>query len=121
MNDREHLRIDQQVSIVIDFFEKKAHGYEPMLLLCDSLDISAGGFKAQVDKALVEMAIYSIALKVANETFQLVAQVKWVESLKDNKDHDSYCVGFQLLDSEGTDIIAFKQWFAYQHSLKALS
>ena len=119
MNDRQHLRIDQNVSIVIDYFQKREGTYQPILLLCESLDVSAGGFKVQVNKALKADAIYSIALKVADKTFQLVAQAKWVKSCVEAGAYDAngYWVGFQLLESDGTDIIAFKQWVAEQYRL----
>ncbi len=119
MRAREHLRIDQQVSIVVDYMQKEADGYKPLLLICESLDISAGGFKIQVDKPLTPDAIYSIALKISGLSFHLVVQAKWVDDCLSTGACDSsgYCVGFKLLDSDGTDIVAFKQWVADQLSL----
>ena len=65
MTTREHLRLDQNISIVIDYFiqDPESLDYKPNLLMCEGLDVSAGGLKIHLDRELPLSAIYQISLK----------------------------------------------------------
>jgi len=108
MKERQHFRLTQQVSIYIDFFEKKGEQYQPTVLICSSLDVSSGGLKLEIDRALKPQAIYQIGLQIEGLLFNLAIQVRWQESSETN----TYFVGAEILDSDGTDVVAFKRWVA---------
>ena len=108
---RKHLRLNTQVSIFIDYYEKSScDQLRPHLLVTESIDISSGGLKFHVQKPLKNDAIYHIGLQVEENIFQLVVQTQWLAAVG-----DGYMVGMKLLDSDGTDIIRWKRWVAEQH------
>ena len=119
MAKRENLRIDQQISIVIDYFNKceKTGEYKPVLLMCEGLDVSAGGFKVRLDKPLPLQAIYHVALKASCVEFSLAVQTRWCEPIAiegSNQESNEFFMGLQILESDDTDIIAWMQWVAEQ-------
>lgn len=114
MNDREHLRVDQQISIVIDYLEKDLTdgSYTPVLLICEGLDVSAGGLKIHLDRTLPLQAIYQVSLKTQCTSYRLAVQTKWMKTL--DADKPEYAIGLQILESADTDIILWKKWLAEQ-------
>ncbi len=114
MSNREHLRIEQQISIVIDYFVKDndSNTYKPRLLICEGLDVSSGGLKIHVDRELPLQAIYQVALKTQTKEFRLAIQTKWLKSIDDKL--PEYAIGLQILESDETDIVAWKEWVAEQ-------
>ncbi|MCK5881311.1 MAG: hypothetical protein KAG18_05490 [Sinobacterium sp.] len=114
MSNREDLRINQKISILIDYFIKDTatNNYNPVSLICEGLDVSAGGLKIHVDRELPLQAIYQAVLTTTMDEFCLAVQTKWIQCLDASR--PEYSIGLQILASDETDIIRWKKWVAEQ-------
>jgi hypothetical protein len=77
---------------------------EGLLLQCDVVDVSYGGFSANIASELIIGSILSVCaeLPAVPEPFYMVAEVKWCRP--DAHAQHSWLAGFQLLSSSNTDI-----------------
>lgn len=114
---RQELRIEQKQTVFIEV----RHRYvsegksQSRLLICRSVDLSANGIRAIIDEELPVDAIYQLAVEFADskETLCLAAQVKWIKTANNG---DGFEVGLMILDSDDTDVEAWKLHIAQQLS-----
>lgn len=106
-NNRRHFRLDKTASFIIEVKSRSPDVMTPAfeLLVGDSLDLSANGIRAVVDRELPLNAIYELAVDLGQqEKLFLVGQVRWTAKAEGS---DAYYVGVEILDSAGSDV---QQW-----------
>lgn len=84
-------------------------------------DLSTGGFKLECKKPMVPNLEFLMRLdltgEISNKDYMVfVARSRWCE--KDKIDPTLYDVGFQLVEMNPSDLIAFKRMFENYGSLK---
>lgn len=112
MNDneqRQEYRLDNQLTVIIEL--GSSNSGEPILVVSKSLDISANGLRVIANEAIAADIILRCCIRDANNErqFLLVTEVKWC------RPHDSegdYLIGLSLFDSDGTDIVNWKEYIA---------
>lgn len=73
-------------------------------------DISANGLQLVLDRPLVVGSILAIWVEASEEQrFQLTGEVRWVRQFEGT---ERYLVGFQLLESDDTSILEWKEFLA---------
>lgn len=79
------------------------------VVLSSSIDRSPSGLQFSVDQQLSIGQILQISVETSRqERLTLVGEVKWC---REDKAEDCYSIGFELFDSEGTDIDDWKAIF----------
>lgn len=106
---RTELRIGKEMAVFVETYSSP-HGDErtPNIVISKTVDVSANGMQIVMDKPLAPGSILQVCVELIGEPphYRLSGEVKWVANVGREKD---YLVGFQLLDSEYTDIEAWKQ------------
>ncbi len=106
---RQEFRLDNQLIVIIEL-DSSANG-DPTLVITQSLDISANGLRVIATQAVATDIILRCCIRDAdgNRQFLLVTEVKWCRPQAATGD---YLLGLSLFDSEGTDIVAWKEYIA---------
>jgi len=103
---REEARLNMGAEIYIETVSQEpGEDKPPVVLKCDSVDLSANGLQVLVYEALAVGAIHTLLIEfdTHEKPFKLIAEVRWV------KPHaQGYLIGLSLYDSEGTEIIDWK-------------
>lgn len=73
------------------------------IIICDSLDISQAGVRVCVDTFIEPGTILQLGLQLAgiDQTLYMVGEVRWA---KRTDSGEGYSIGFELMESDGTDI-----------------
>jgi hypothetical protein len=73
------------------------------IIICDSLDISPAGVRVCVDTFIEPGTILQLGLQLAglDQTLYMVAEVRWA---KPTESGEGYSIGFELMESDGTDL-----------------
>lgn len=109
-NRRSELRIAEQATI---FIELQAADYDNSapanILICNSIDLSANGMQIQLDREVPVGSIFRLCVDFSDkyDAVYLVGEVKWIRRLE-----NEYSIGFELFESEQTDIEAWKLMIA---------
>jgi hypothetical protein len=107
---RSESRLDDRATI---FVERLAAEYDQSrpasIVICRSVDISANGLQVRMDQPVPVGAILRLCAQFADnrKSLYLVGEVKWLR-----EERGSWCIGFNLFESEQTDILAWKQLIA---------
>lgn len=106
---RQEFRLDNQLTVIIEL-DSSANG-EPTLVITRSLDISANGLRVIANQAVATDIILRCCIRDTgqNRQFLLVTEVKWCRPQAATGD---YLLGLSLFDSDGTDIVAWKEYIA---------
>lgn len=110
--NRQEPRLRRNETIFIEVHTAyPASPHNTRLVICNSLDLSANGIRAEIDEKLPVNAIYQLAVDLheSNERLHLVGQVKW---LSDADDGQGYYVGLSFFESDDTDIERWKTYIA---------
>lgn len=109
---RTELRIGKELAIFVETYSSPL-GDEgnANIVISKTVDVSANGLQIVMDKPLPPGSILQVCVEFIGSLprYHLSGEVKWVASVGHDK---NYLVGFQLLDSEYTDIEAWKQCIA---------
>ncbi|CAA0116926.1 Uncharacterised protein [BD1-7 clade bacterium] len=105
---RQESRLDQRETIFIE--TQSAYRGEPgnyKMLVCESVDVSANGIRAYIDEPVPEQAIFQMCVEIheTNQRLYLAVQVRWI---RDDESGQGYQVGFQIFESDDTDVQAWK-------------
>ena len=105
---RQESRLNERQTVFIE--TQSAYKGDPdnyKMLVCQSIDISANGIRAHIDQPVPLNAIYQICIELhsSGKRMYLAAQVKWI---RPEESSEGYQVGFQIFESEDTDIEAWK-------------
>lgn len=109
LEQRQEYRLNNQLTVIIEL-DSSADG-EPTLVISNSLDISANGLRAIAPQAVPTNNILRCCIRESrsNRQFLLVTEVKWCQPYGLEGDH---IIGLSLFDSEGTDIVRWKEFIA---------
>ena len=100
---RSELRLQEEIAVFVEY--ESSPDNKGKISFNHTQDISANGLQVISDKSLPLNSIHQICIEVGSEKFYLVAEVVWL------RDTDGHCaIGFQLLDSHGTDIGSWKEY-----------
>lgn len=107
-DQRQEYRLDNQLTVIIEL-DSSASG-EPTLVVSKSLDISANGLRAIAHQAVATDIILRCCIRdeTSDRQFLLVTEVKWCRPHEDG----DYLIGLSLFDSDGTDIVKWKEYIA---------
>ncbi len=107
---RQEFRLDNQLTVIIEL-DSSAQG-DPTLVITKSLDISANGLRVIATQAVATDIILRCCIRDTenNRQFLLATEVKWCQPQAATGD---YLLGLSLFDSEGTDIVAWKEYIAH--------
>lgn len=114
ISNRQEMRLNQRETIFIEVHTSyPSSPANTKLLICNSLDLSANGIRAQIDEAVPINAIYQLCVEIhsSGEKLYLAAQVKWVRPAEDGQGFE---VGLAIFESDDTDIEAWKRHIAAQ-------
>jgi hypothetical protein len=107
---RQQQRSSFEGKIFIERVSSDAEGSSSAdIIICNSVDISASGIRAGIDRELRLGAILQVGIELAGEehTLYLVGEVRWCIPSADDVEH--WLVGFKLLDAQYSDIEAWQQ------------
>lgn len=106
---RQEYRLNNQLTVVLELGTQD--NGEPILLVSQSLDISANGLRVIADRAVDGNCILRCCIRhpPTDTQFLLVGEVKWC--LPHNEEGESL-IGLSLFESEGTDIVQWKEFIA---------
>ena len=105
---RRDYRMMREVSIFLETYSPSPDD-NPIgkISLCCSLDISLTGMRMKLDDELPLYAILQMGIQFADKRhFHLVGEVRWLKNLDDGVE-----VGFEILESEQTDYLAWRALF----------
>ncbi len=107
-NDRNHLRIKMDTRIFVEAIAA-TDSSEGLLLQCEVVDVSYGGFRVNIESDLTVGAILSVCAELPSvkDPFYMAAEVKWCKPREDGK--SGWLAGFQLLKSRDTDIESWRE------------
>ena len=106
---RQEYRLNNQLTVVLELGTRDDG--EPILLVSQSLDISANGLRVIADRSVGGNSILRCCIRhpPTDTQFLLVGEVKWC--MPHNEEGD-YLIGLSLFESEGTDIVQWKEFIA---------
>ena len=111
---RRHIRMFLDAGVFVELDSGAAgDGAGRQIVLCKTLDVSYGGLKVSLGKALLTGAILQIGIEFPGieEALHLVVEVKWC---RENGDPDTgWCAGLQVIDSGDTDIEQWRELMAH--------
>jgi hypothetical protein len=108
-DQRQEFRLNNQLTVIVELDSSDTG--EPTLVVTKTLDISANGMRVIANEPIATDIILRCCIRDANNDrqFLVVTEVKWC------KPHDTegdYLIGLSLFDSEGTDIVEWKEFIA---------
>lgn len=83
--------------------------FQSHVVICNTMDISSNGIGLILDEPLALGIILQMYIEISDskERFLLVAEVKWCQP--STEDEDCFNTGFELYESDGTNIIEWKK------------
>lgn len=108
-DQRQEYRLDNQLTVIIEL-GASANG-DPILVVSKSLDISANGLRVIASEAIATDIILRCCIRdtTSERQFLLVTEVKWC---RPHGSEGDYLIGLSLFDSDGTDIVSWKEFIA---------
>lgn len=107
---RNHLRFPLETRTFIELVSPLADDSEPgKLATCETLDISRGGLQVLLEEEVPVGAILQIGVDLpgSEDTLYLAGEVRWC--LQTRGKQYPWAIGFQILNSAGSDI---ERWIA---------
>lgn len=109
-NRRSEFRLPDSAIVFVEVRAASPDGSQPAeIVACDGIDLSANGLQVQLDRALAVGSILRLGARPGADApaMHVVGEVRWVRPWQ-----AGWSIGFALFDSEGTDIVAWKQFVA---------
>ncbi len=104
-DERASARFEKDCTIFVELESASENNPESKIVICNSLDLSAGGLQLVLDRSIPKGNILRLCLDIkGRDLIFVVAQVMW---LKRNDETKDFNFGLMLLNSEGTD---FDHW-----------
>ncbi len=106
--ERSHIRIKMDTRIFIEAIAA-TDSSEGLLLQCEVVEVSYGGFSVNIESELIVGAILSVCaeLPAVEEPFYMAAEVKWCRPNEHGR--SGWLAGFKLLKSSDTDIESWRR------------
>ena len=107
-NDRSHIRIKMDTRVFVEVIAATDTS-EGLLLQCEVVEVSYGGFSVNIERELIVGAILSVCaeLPAVEEPFYMAAEVKWCRPNEHGR--SGWLAGFKLLKSSDTDIESWRR------------
>ena len=108
-NQRLEARILSEVTIFVETYSSPTgEAISPNIVISKTLDLSANGLQVVMDHALPLGSILEICIDfgLQQPRYHLIGEVRWVRKAPGSL---LFLTGFQLLDSEGTQIEEWKK------------
>jgi len=99
---RSETRVIRETTFYVEIYSGEAGDIDrTKVIICNSLDISAGGIQLQMDRALPVGSILRLCADIerSENVLYLVGEVKWIKA-----QDDIYNLGFELYDAEDSDL-----------------
>lgn len=112
-NRRSELRLDGTLAIFVEVRSAEPSGDLPAeIVACSGIDLSANGMQVEIDRPLQVGSILRIGADPRGSTpvMYVVGEVRWARQTANG----NWAIGFSFFDSDGTDIIEWKQFIAAQ-------
>ncbi|MFZ5756843.1 MAG: PilZ domain-containing protein [Pseudomonadota bacterium] len=109
-NRRSESRLADSAALFVEVRAASPDGSTPAeILACSGVDMSANGLQVQVDRPLPVGAILRLGCDMGRHSppMYVVGEVRWCR-----EENGGHAIGFLLFDSDGTDIVAWKQFIA---------
>lgn len=111
---RQEYRLNTELTVFIEL--KAATTQQPaIIVICNSLDISANGLRVIADQHIESGSILRCCVKNHDHTqqFILITEIKWSQPWENPNE---FLLGLSLFESEDTDIQAWKEFIAQECS-----
>lgn len=105
---RTELRVFKEMAVFVETYSSPAgESRSPNVVISKTVDISANGMQIVMDKPAAPGSVLQVCVEFRGEPthYHLTGEVRWVAKIGREND---YLVGFQLLESDHTDIEAWK-------------
>lgn len=109
-NKRCETRLSEKVTVFVEVIPKSMDdSSSAQIVISNTLDISANGILVQMDESVPIGSILRLyaELPESSKALHLIGEVKWVI-----EEQQGFNIGFELYDSEDTDIIGWKSVIA---------
>ncbi|WP_116364762.1 PilZ domain-containing protein [Parahaliea mediterranea] len=107
--ERRHLRLPVAATVFIDVEGPAAPGAEPAVDVCSAQDVSRGGLRITLGRALQPDQLVQLAVRLEHQDAEapvfLVGQVVWCRA--DAAAPGSFCAGIRFLDVAQTE---YQRW-----------
>lgn len=106
---RVEMRLRERATVFVERMAAEYDNSQPAdIVICNSIDISANGLQVRLDRPIPAGTILRLCAQFEDDAvLYVVGEVKWLR-----RETAQFCMGFELFDSEQTDIIAWKQLIA---------
>lgn len=104
---RAETRLSDRATVFVERLAAEFDNSRPAsIVICRSVDISANGLQVRMDQPVPVGSILRLCAQFHDDrqALYLVGEVKWLR-----EDRGQYCIGFNLYESEQTDIVAWKE------------
>lgn len=112
---RQELRLSAQETLFVEV-DSGDEDSSTQIIISNSVDISANGMQVVIDRPLLVGSIHRLCLQLGDpdQRFYLTALIAWSRALTDD---EGFAVGMQVLESQGTDVLRWKEWIAERCAL----
>lgn len=111
-NRRREPRLDGSLAVFVEVCAADpVDGTPAEIVACSGIDLSANGLQVELDRPLPVGSILRLGADARGDTpvMYVVGEVRWSRPTA-----SGHAAGFSFYDSDGTDIIAWKQFIARQ-------
>ncbi|MCX2979502.1 PilZ domain-containing protein [Halieaceae bacterium IMCC14734] len=108
LEKRQWQRLEEHSTVFIETLCAGEQTLQPTeIVICSSVEVSTTGVRVCVDDALQTGSILQLGVQLhgAEQPLYLVGEVRWCAA--DPQRSGSYTVGFELIESDGTDYLAW--------------
>jgi len=112
---RQELRLSAQETLFVEV-DSGDKDSSTQIIISNSVDISANGMQVVIDRPLLVGSIHRLCLQLGDpeQRLYLTALIAWSRALIDD---EGFAVGMQVLESQGTDVLQWKEWIAERCAL----
>jgi hypothetical protein len=116
-NQRTHERKIENAAIFLEMLATPDANEKNNILLCNAVDMSSRGLRVCVDEPIEQYSVLQMGVQLRGmaEPFYMVGEVRWCAFSTEGR--PGYWVGFELLESAGTDYSTWQELVAQlEHS-----
>ncbi len=108
-NLRNHNRLEKNAAIFLEMLSMPGSDSSNNILLCNALDLSLEGVRVCVDEPIEVHSVLQMGIQLQgmDQPFYMVGEVRWCTQSAEGE--PGFWVGFELLDSAGTDYDTWHQ------------
>lgn len=115
---RSEFRLSDEIAVFIEMESAPDQPLEknqtPLIGVSKTLDISANGVQILIDSPRPLNSLVQLCLQAAQQRFYVIGEVMWLRAAG-----EEFLAGFQLLESEHSDIAAWKEFICRRLDVQA--